>query len=171
MTKTNKMMLLLSNKRLFFSLLLGVMFLLGGIFFYNALLLIAFLLIFNFYDIVGYSILLENEAHYDINDVTDLKTPAYRVIQTMFQVILISFIFIMGDYSISLLIAIIVSHWLGGQDYLYYIVKQEKISDVLSWMEWTPIGIIKKDSFITKKEFVFQAYFGYICAVLIITLN
>ncbi|BDQ01627.1 MAG: hypothetical protein KatS3mg036_0798 [Ignavibacterium sp.] len=132
-------------------------------FHYKIISLLAFVLLINLYDILGYHFtLIRRSTH--VPDKVIVK--AYRVHQLLFEILIAVLIGLIFGWQYSITCAIL--KWFGLQDLLYYLFLQKQIPDKFTWMKWTPFGIIKGD--LSKFEVIFQATIGIIIAILIIIL-
>ncbi len=127
------------------------------------ILLLAFVLLINLYDILGYHFTLIRRST-NVPDKVIVK--AYRVHQLLFEILIAVLIGLLFGWQYSITCGIL--KWFGLQDLLYYLFLQKKIPDKFTWMKWTPFGIIKGD--LSKFEVIFQATIGIIIAILIIIL-
>jgi len=132
-------------------------------FHYKIILLLAFVLLINLYDILGYHFTLIRRST-NVPDKVIVK--AYRVHQLLFEILIAVLIGLLFGWQYSITCGIL--KWFGLQDLLYYLFLQKKIPDKFTWMKWTPFGIIKGD--LSKFEVIFQATIGIIIAILIIIL-
>lgn len=132
-------------------------------FHYKIISLIAYVLLINLYDILGYHFTLIRRGS-QVPEKIIVK--AYRVHQLLFEILIAVLIGLLFGWQYSITCAIL--KWFGLQDLLYYLFLQKQIPDKFSWMKWTPFGIIKGD--LSKFEVIFQATIGIIIAILIIIL-
>ena len=157
MTKKEELLNLLSGKVLF-SLLLGIIFLIIGILFSNIFLIFFYIIIFNIFDYLGYSKLL--------NSGTSPNVEAYRIMQTMMQVMILAFIYSVAGFWVTTCSEII--HLTGGQDLLYYWIGNYKLDAEWTWMYWTPVGWFwNKSKPIKLKIIIIQAIIGLVISILI----
>lgn len=132
-------------------------------FHYKIISLLAFVLLINLYDILGYHFTLIRRST-NVPDKVIVK--AYRVHQLLFEILIAVLFGLLFGWQYSIACGIL--KWFGLQDLLYYLFLQKQIPDKFSWMKWTPFGIIKGD--LSKFEVIFQATIGIIIAILIIIL-
>lgn len=132
-------------------------------FHYKIISLLAFVLLINLYDILGYHFTLIRRSS-QVPEKIIVK--AYRVHQLLFEILIAVLIGLLLGWQYSITCAIL--KWFGLQDLLYYLFLQKQIPGKFTWMKWTPFGIIKGD--LSKFEVIFQATIGIIIALLIIIL-
>jgi len=123
-----------------------------------------YILLFNSFDILGYSKVLRNEE-----DIKDVETAAYRIMQFLFQLSLLTILLLCYNYIY--VISAVVMHLFGLQDLLYYLVIGEELPEEnIHWLRWTPYGAIKHYIFkqdLNKIEFIIQAVIGTIISATI----
>lgn len=119
-----------------------------------------FLLISNFFDVLGYYFVLTRKgAEYPDKEIRT----SYRIIQFLFDIITL---FLLGVYfGITPALSGAVMKMTGAQDLLYYLFLKKDLPDKWTWMTFTPYGFIKKT--ILKKEVIIQAIMGVILAMLL----
>lgn len=165
-----KLIILLDKETyILYAIIFGLLSFIAGMKFSNATLFYAsYILLFTSYDILGYRILLNGE-HTLANEI---QTPAYRILQNGFMYCLYLLLYLLGGYQI--VISCIIFQFLGGQDLFYYWIGREQISDELSWLMWTPYGLIKGMfgyKVIKKYEFIIQAIIGILAGLAIIIIT
>lgn len=160
LTKFEKMQLVLQDKLVIGSGILGVLLFIAAPFL-NILFLPAFLLVFNAFDLLGYRNVLRAELY---EDPTNKCTPSYRIMQTMFEISLLTIIALTSNIYVAA--AVKLSHWFGAQDVLYYLIGKYRIEGIFTWLKWTPLGICK--GWLTPKEVELQALTGVILSAILI---
>lgn len=136
-TKTKNMIDLIKGYPLIF-----VSYLIGIILFLFKLYPFSFLIIFNAFDILGYYIAMNAEVGLQKN----IQLPAYRIMQTSFQVVCLLLIGIVG--GIIPVVLCLILHWFGWQDILFYAILKIPLPNAWNWLGWTPIGLISNVKFI-----------------------
>ena len=160
LTKLEKMKLVLKDTLLIGSGILGVALFCAAPFL-QILYLPAFLLVFNAFDLLGYRNVLRSEQ---FEDPTNKQTPSYRIMQTMFEMALLTIIALTSNIWVSLTVKI--SHWFGAQDVLYYLIGKYKFDEVFTWLKWTPLGIVKGS--LSKNKVIIQASIGILVSAFLI---
>lgn len=156
MTKTEIILNIFKEHRLTISFIIGVIFL-----FFSWTVPIGFILIFNFFDVLGFRNVL-NGQHRQF----DTGVASYRIIQNLFEIVLLLMIYF--AYGLEFAIASKILHWFGAQDIVYYIVGKYKFPKIWTWMAWTPLGILKGN--LSNLEIMIQFFVGIIISVLILML-
>lgn len=134
----NNLINLLKYKYIWFNIILAVISILLA-YSYNFLAPLFFIFITNVFDIYGYYFVL---VHKKTIWPDDEIVKAYRIIQFMFDLSILSFIFVQFgplQTSISLLLKMF-----GLQDLLYFLILQKKYPANWTWMGFTPIGLFVK---------------------------
>lgn len=157
--------------RLFVSQWTGYSFLLGLIigclaYFLNIPYLypLAFVLLTNAFDLVGYGNIQQIVSEYDPL-LYGSTVPYYRVIQKLYNFTLACLIWsVSGSYIIAVLC--LGANFGGAQDLLYYFFGRYNFNQSYNWLKWTPYGyIIWKlygrglDKYITIKIWKYQFNF------------
>lgn len=171
--KTKNMLDLIKSYPLIF-----ISYLVGIILFSLKLYPFSFLIIFNAFDILGYHIAMNSEIGLQNN----IQLPAYRIMQTSFQILCLILIGIVG--GIIPVIGCVLLHWFGWQDILFYFVLKIPLPKAWNWLGWTPIGLIAKvkpinkylhikndDNYIKNSIIITQAIIGVILCLLLMVLN
>lgn len=146
MTKYEVTIIILKDYWLTITGVLGWLLLISDIFISSgSLSIIGFLLIFNWFDLLGYRNVLHAMKLKDsaVKQFTGKELPSYRIMQTMFEICLILFIMSTQGIIIGLLAKLV--HWFGVQDIIYYLVGKYKFPKVWTWLYWTPLGLLWKD--------------------------
>ena len=91
---------------------------------------------------------------------------AYRINQLMFDVLLLLILGLLFGWIPALCGALL--KIFGVQDITYYIFLQKSLPEKWHWLNFTPLGFIKKN--LTKSEVVLQAIVGIIICVILIIL-
>jgi hypothetical protein len=160
MTKFEAMLLVLKDRLLIGSGIVGLLLFLVAPYFYP-LYLFAFLLVFNAFDLLGYRNVLDCQRE---EDKSNIKLPSYRLMQTTFEIFILAVIALSSNIYVAL--ACKLAHWFGAQDVLYYIIGGFKMDALFTWLKWTPLGIVKGD--LTSKEVEIQASIGVIISLIIL---
>lgn len=150
--------------RLFVSQWTGYSFLLGIItgvlaYFLNIPYLypLAFILLTNAFDLIGYGNIQQVISNYDTN-IYRATIPYYRIIQKLFNWLLAVTIWsITGNWIIA--IACLCANFGGFQDLLYYIFGRYNLNQNYTWLRWTPLGILIGD--LNKTEFIIQGIISF----------
>lgn len=123
-----------------------------------------FVLLSNIFDILGYHFTLIRRTK-ETPDKIIVKS--YRVIQFLFDVLLLLLIGIQFDWIAS------ITGWImklfGLQDIFYYVFLKEKLPEKWNWMKWTPLGFFKGT--LTKNEIVIQAAVGVTISVILLIVR
>jgi len=118
---------------------------------------VAFILLTNFFDLLGFGQMMQVMYNVDI-DVYLSSLPYYRIIQKMYNFTLaILFWSISGSWLIGLLC--VASNWGGMQDILYYLFGRYDTNQSYTWLKWTPYGWYinrKENRGLNKYEFYIQ---------------
>lgn len=120
---------------------------------------ILFILTSNLFDILGYHFTLVRREK-QLPDKEIVK--AYRIIQLMFDLVLLILLGVIFDWVISVTGAVL--KLFAIQDLLYYYFLNEKLPIKWNWLGFTPLGMIKKN--LTYDEVIIQAAFGAILGYL-----
>ena len=159
MEKIKSILNVLKDWRLTLSGLIGIALLLP---IYNVAqfftVIIGFNLLFNFFDLLGYRNVLESE-----NNNHGIELPSYRIMQVLFQVTLLTVIYLLYGWKVAASAELL--HWCGLQDLLYYLVGNYKLPGVWTWLSWTPIGFFK--DVVTDNELFLQIILGFVAAGLL----
>lgn len=91
---------------------------------------------------------------------------AYRINQLMFDAMLFIFLGLLFGW-VPALCGVILKLF-GAQDVTYYIFLQKPLPQEWHWLNWTPLGSVKK--ILTKNEVVAQAITGVIISYGILLL-
>ncbi|MBE0572939.1 MAG: hypothetical protein IH618_15460 [Ignavibacteriaceae bacterium] len=91
---------------------------------------------------------------------------AYRIIQLMFDVMLLIILGLLFGWVSAFCCAIL--KFFGVQDVTYYIFLRKSLPQEWHWLNWTPLGSVKK--ILTKNEVVAQAITGVIISYGILLL-
>lgn len=151
-----------------YAIIFGLLSLIFGMkFHYHSLFYTSYILLFTSFDLLGYRYLLNGE-HSLTNDI---QTPAYRILQNGFMYLFYLILYLLASWKI--VVSCMIFQWFGGQDLFYYLIGREKISSVLSWLLWTPFGLIRsllgyKD--ISKIAFILQAIIGIVAGISLLIL-
>lgn len=125
---------------------------------------ITFILISNLFDILGYHFTLVRRTTQPPEKIIIL---AYRIIQFLFDLLLLLVIGFLFDWIVAL------SGWImkifGLQDVLYYFFLRMKLPEKWTWMKWTPLGFFRGD--LSRIEIVSQTLIGAVIAALLIILR
>ncbi|NLH60104.1 MAG: hypothetical protein GX452_01710 [Ignavibacteriales bacterium] len=151
-------------KRLFVSQWIGYSFLLGIIagciaYFLNLPYLypLAFVLLTNMFDLIGYGNIQQIIFEYDVN-IYSVTLPYYRIIQKMFNWLLVATVWsITGNWIIAL--GCLCANFGGFQDLLYYIFGRYNLNQNYTWLRWTPLGMLIGD--LNKWEFIAQGLISF----------
>ena len=147
-----------------YSLLLGVLALIGActirlLWLYP----LSFLLITNFFDMLGYGKRCDVIAKYSL-ELYQTILPYYRIAQKLTNALILLVIwFITENWLVAL--ACFASNFGGMQDVLYYFFGRYNFNQSYTWLRWTPLGILIGD--LNKWEFVVQG----IVWILLITIS
>jgi len=164
----NNILQIFGYKRLTMSLIIGLLLLLISVIWLPTCILPAFILILNYFDLIGFWILLQSGK---LEEINNLAMGAYRILQMMFMISMLLFVEV--NFSIRYMSACLILWWFGCQDLMFYFVQHlYGIPDTLSWMSWTPMGIINKSfkiDYITGTEFVIQGIIGCVISLIIAT--
>jgi len=128
--KTKQLLDILKGKVLF-SFILGIILAIMGIIVNHIFLIFFYIIIFNIFDFLGYSKLVNS-------DNNNPNIEVYRILQTMFQIIIIALIYSISGFWIAFASEFI--HLTGGQDLLYYWIGNYKLDKEWTWLSWTPVG-------------------------------
>lgn len=125
---------------------------------------VLFILLSNFFDILGYHIVLIRKG----NDYPSKEiVKSYRVIQFLFDLLLLVLIGLLFNWIFS------ISGWIlklfGVQDVLYYIFLKTSLPENWNWMRWTPLGFYF--GVLSKQQIIIQAIIGSVISLLLIILN
>ncbi len=123
-----------------------------------------FVLLSNFFDILGYHFAL-------IRRTTQLPEKilihSYRINQFLFDILLLILIGIQFDWIAAL------SGWImkmfGLQDIFYYLFLRKELPLKWTWMRWTPLGFFK--GVLTKNEIIIQAVIGILISTVLLILR
>lgn len=131
-----------------------------------------FLFISNFYDVIGFYIVLKREwtLPRDIYEVKkeDFYVAGYRIIQNMFDYLLLFVIFKL--FGLKFVLSSFVLKLFGVQDVLFYVVLRINFPRYWTWLEWTPLGILKKSRTLKNSDVLLQALCGFILSIIIVFL-
>lgn len=115
---------------------------------------VSFILLTNFFDLLGYGEMMQVMYNVDI-DVYLSALPYYRIMQKMYN-----FTLAIGFWSISdswlIGVLCIFANFGGMQDVLYHWFGRYDTNQNYTWLRWTPYGWYHKDRGLTKKEFYRQ---------------
>lgn len=126
-----------------------------------------FLMVSNLFDMLGYYVVLRRgvvEGEWELR--SNIILPAYRVIQNMFDYLLLFVVLVYGGVLVAL--AGIVLKWFGVQDVLFYIFLKVRFPAVWSWLEWTPFGLLIKGGTIRNWIVMLQAVLGIAISIIIL---
>lgn len=148
-------------------ILCGILFIVLGIAYSLPWMLYAgAVLTFTMFDILGFKLLLTKVV------LTEYKTSnvAYRIIQTMFQILLGAYI-----YTFFPIVALcyLLTWWFGTCDHFFYVFSEEDFTGYrLTWLWWTFPGILFSifDKVVTPRWFTIFSYSGMIISLLLIYL-
>lgn len=123
-----------------------------------------FVLLSNFFDILGYHFSL-------IRRTTQLPEKiiihSYRINQFMYDLLLLVIIGIQFDWIAAL------AGWIfkqfGLQDVFYYLFLKIPLPGKWTWMKWTPLGFFKGN--LTRSEIIIQALIGIIISTTLLILR
>ncbi len=132
-------------------------------FYYSFIVPLLFLLFSNLFDILGYHFTLIRRST-KMPEREIIK--AYRINQLMFDVLLLLILGLLFGWIPALCGALL--KIFGVQDITYYIFLQKSLPEKWHWLNFTPLGFIKKN--LTKSEVVLQAIVGIIICVILIIL-
>jgi len=123
---------------------------------------LSFMFLFTGFDCVGYGNQINRTQRW--NDETVLKP--YRIMQSMFHVIIFIAIWLYAGWIC--LLASFLGWWMGGCDFLFYIVLKERLQkDDYFWMKgwsvWLVLTPIKR--LIFKTEYIGRIEFTIICSL------
>jgi hypothetical protein len=154
---------ILRYKLVWLNLLLIVIFGLLSFYYFEAA-SILFVLLSNFFDLLGYHFSLIRRS----NQLPEkIIIHSYRINQFMYDVLLLILIGIQFDWIAAL------AGWImkefGLQDILYYLFLKTPLPQKWTWMKWTPLGFFKGD--LTKNEIVIQAVIGIVISVILLILR
>lgn len=154
---------ILRYKLVWLNLLLIVIFGLLSFYYFEAA-SILFVLLSNFFDLLGYHFSLIRRS----NQLPEkIIIHSYRINQFMYDVLLLILIGIQFDWIAAL------AGWImkefGLQDILYYLFLKTPLPQKWTWMKWTPLGFFKGD--LTKNEIVIQAVIGIGISVILLILR
>jgi hypothetical protein len=130
MTKIEELLNILKGKVLL-SLFAGIVLIIIGIIINHIFLIFFYIIIFNVFDFLGYSKLVNS-------DNNNPNIEVYRILQTMFQIIILLLIYFIAGFWIVLSGELI--HLTGGQDLLYYWIGNYTLDKEWTWLSWTPVG-------------------------------
>jgi len=173
---------ILTYKLIWLNAILGVVSILLVLKGFYFLMPVVYLFLSNLYDMLGYFVVLRRFwglSKYEIEcnnhkvfvyvqegDIKDERIiAAYRIIQNMFDWLL--FLFIWVTTGIKYAIAGKITKWFAAQDILFYLFLKVKLPEIWTWLEWTPLGLIKKGEGLKNREVINQAIVGIILAMLI----
>lgn len=107
-------------------------------------------LIFSFFDSIGWKYIIK-----DIYNEKNNSVIIYRIIQTIFQCLLIWILYVIGGWIVALIF--LINHFAGIHDLMYYMwlyngkyylrdaVKSEKTIHYMPWLWWTYFGWFGKE--------------------------
>lgn len=134
-----------------------------------------FLATSNLFDMLGYYIVLRRMwGKTVVSGVvveegelrSEIILPAYRVIQNMFDYLLLFVVFWFGGWKVALAGAIL--KWFGLQDVLFYLFLKVKFPTVWTWLEWTPFGLLIKGEKIHNILVIIQAILGLAISIILL---
>ena len=113
----------------------------------------AFICLFTGFDCIGFGNQINRTAQWNNLDIL----APYRVMQTMFHVILMTLVYIYAGWIVFF--ACLFGWWIGGCDLLFYIVLREKLKEcdywwMKGWSIWLIITPIKK--LLSHKDYDFK---------------
>lgn len=154
---------ILRYKLVWLNLLLIVIFGLLSFYYFEAA-SILFVLLSNFFDLLGYHFSLIRRS----NQLPEkIIIHSYRINQFMYDALLLIVIGIQFDWMAAL------AGWImkefGLQDIFYYLFLKTPLPLKWTWMKWTPLGFFKGD--LTKNEIVIQAVIGIGISVILLILR
>lgn len=130
-----------------YSFILGLVTIFAAHFFNIPLLYpVAFVLLTNAFDLIGYGSIMETVSNstYFLSAVSGLYSviiPYYRIIQKLFSWCLVVTIWsITGNWIIAL--GCLFANFGGAQDLLYYFFGRYNFNQSYTWLKWTPYGYI-----------------------------
>ena len=133
---------------------------------------LAFVLITNTFDLIGYGQIMEvvSNSTYYLSAVSGLYSviiPYYRIIQKLFNWLLVVTIWsITGNWIIA--IACLCANFGGFQDVLYYLFGRYNFNQNYTWLRWTPLGMLIGD--LNKWEFVIQGIVSFLLVSIILLI-
>lgn len=132
---------------------------------------IAFILLINFFDLVGYGkIMATNETH--SIDLYYETLPYYRILQKSFSIILALSIYGLTDSWILSLLCYM-SNFGGMQDVLYYLFGRYNFNQNYTWLKWSPYGFLIWKIYnrgLNKYEFIAQGIISFTFIILLVTI-
>ena len=154
---------ILRYKLVWLNLLLIVIFGLLSFYYFEAA-SILFVLLSNFFDLLGYHFSLIRRS----NQLPEkIIIHSYRINQFMYDVLLLILIGIQFDWIAAF------AGWImkefGLQDILYYLFLKTPLPQKWTWMKWTPLSFFKGD--LTKNDIVIQAVIGIVISVILLILR
>lgn len=162
MTRFQATVAILWNKSYFIYFALAFSAWIGSIF-YPLFAIPASVLTFALFDLIGYEAVPANDKeHYPEGQFT---VQSYRILQTMFQLAILTILLSFWDWKIAL--GFVIIHFTGGCDILYDLMGRYPVflPYPRTWLRWTPLGWFKKE--IYNFGFIIQAIVGSIVAILI----
>lgn len=154
----NDLLAILKYKRLTLNLILILAALVIS-FYLKPLAPILFILSSNLFDILGYHfILVRRENKLPEKEIVK----AYRVIQSMFDLVFLVLIGFLFGWITAITGAILKLFAL--QDLLYYFFLNERLPAKWNWLGFTPLGIFKKH--LNTREVLLQAIIGIIISII-----
>ena len=118
---------------------------------------LAFVLLTNMFDLLGYGQIMEVTNAYD-HTVYHAVLPYYRIIQKLFIFQLANYVWILtGNWIIAL--GCLCANFGGFQDVLYYFFGRYNFNQNYTWLKWTPLGMLIGD--LNKWEFIGQGIISF----------
>lgn len=126
-----------------------------------------FVLLSNFYDMIGYYIVLKRQWSMPSDVYTALKedfyVAGYRIIQNLFDYLLLFVIY--QNFGFKYALSSFVLKLFGLQDVLFYLFLKIRFPRVWTWLKWTPLGVLKGN--LKNSEVLIQSLAGVLIAILI----
>lgn len=122
---------------------------------YSYIAFISSILLFSSFDVIGYYYILTNKQTRSYSK-KNIPLVIYRILQTIFQVLIILALIFFGQVIPALLF--IFCWWLGTCDWLYYILTKQpylKLENMF-WLWWSLPGIIFKHNTSGKHLYLFS---------------
>lgn len=125
---------------------------------------VSFVLLTNFFDLLGFGMIQQKVYNRDIQLYVD-TLPFYRIMQKMYSFTLaLLFWSISGNWLIGVLC--IMSNIGGIQDVLYYLFGRYDTNQNYTWLKWTPYGWYHKDRGLDKYEFYIQGILTFAIVII-----
>jgi len=123
------------------------------------------LLLYTIFDLIGYEAFKPNISRTPEDNLNLLQS--YRILQTMFKVILTGFTWSFFDWKVAGGFWLL--SWFGNADLLYYLIGKYSLREVQwTWLKWTPFGMMAK--YLDSVFVVIQCLIGWCLLILFLLI-